>query len=103
MEWGNYTIKGDSLIVQYLVDPASLLDASWSGYELIFLIKDENTLSLLSKRLFDRKKNTPFYKINADKTYIYSDFKFNESNIKPKPGYPKRFRKFYECDEEQDF
>ena len=100
--WGNYTVSEDSIIVQYVVIPYFNLNEVWQSYELIFTIKDRNTLTLLFSAPLSLNQSNVYNTYEKDKGmengWIYSDFVFEESEFLPKPNIPKRFRKLYECE-----
>ena len=96
--WGNYYVKGDSIIVQYITLPT--FNIPWEGYESIYTIKNRNTLSLFSEKPFRTSSIYHFYEKDKGtrNKWIYSDFVFEENNFHPEPNIPKRFRKLYECE-----
>ncbi len=100
--WGNYTVSRDSIIVQYVVIPYFNLNKVWQSYELIFRIKNSNTLTLLFRAPLNLSESSVNNTYEKDKGMenrgIYSDFVFEESDFLPKPNIPKRFRKLYKCE-----
>ena len=96
-DWGNYIVREDSIIVQYIVIPYNV-HTTWQSYHLVLTIKNLNTLALLFRAPLHRSNVYNTYEKGQDNYYEYSDFVFEESSFHPKPNIPKRFRKLYECE-----